>query len=201
MYKIFFEDRFIQLTDNIEIIKKPAILDYSYENKNKLDTIISDFDKNRNIRELSIYHDNVEELLTHFSDRFIVMDAAGGVVKNPENELLIIFRFGRWDLPKGKVEEGESYVQAALREVKEECGINELKLIKHLKTTYHTYHIKKQTILKRTFWYTMENSGKEPLFPQKEEHIEQAKWANKTEVSQIIGNTYESLKELFISAL
>ncbi|MBK9671561.1 MAG: NUDIX domain-containing protein [Bacteroidetes bacterium] len=66
------------------------------------------------------------------------IEAAGGIVKNKQGQLLFIFRHGKWDLPKGKIEKGENEQDAALREVEEECGIAELTLQKKLTTTFHT---------------------------------------------------------------
>ena len=63
--------------------------------------------------------------------------ASGGVVFNNE-KLLMIYRNSLWDLPKGKMELNESELECALREVEEECGIDNLRVIKFLKYTYHT---------------------------------------------------------------
>jgi 8-oxo-dGTP diphosphatase len=54
-----------------------------------------------------------------------VVRAAGGVVLNEAGELAVVYRpkYDDWTLPKGKLEPGESWEQAALREVEEETGL------------------------------------------------------------------------------
>ena len=96
-----------------------------------------------------IYH-NWEE----FCDNYKMIFASGGVVLSNE-KLLMIFRNGLWDLPKGKMELHETELECALREVEEECGIDNLRVIKFLKYTYHTYIENNQAILKKTSWYLM----------------------------------------------
>jgi len=51
----------------------------------------------------------------------------------------MIFRRGKWDLPKGKLDKGETLEQCAVREVREETGLKKIKLQSPLMTTYHTY--------------------------------------------------------------
>src|SRR4051794_1665781 len=88
--------------------------------------------------------------------------AAGGLVTNEYNELLMIFRRGKWDLPKGKLDEGETIEQCAVREVEEETGIGNLELVKLVGITYHEYfdkHINTE-VRKETHWFAMRVNGK-----------------------------------------
>jgi 8-oxo-dGTP pyrophosphatase MutT (NUDIX family) len=59
--------------------------------------------------------------------------SAGAVVYNegePEGRrFLLLLNGGRWDFPKGNVEEGETELQTALREVKEETGLTQISVI------------------------------------------------------------------------
>ena len=89
---------------------------------------------------------------------------------------LWIFRNGCWDLPKGKLEPAEDFKTAALREVQEECGLdNQLKISKLLHVSFHTYIQNSKSILKRTHWYKMNYKiVKTPI----EEGIEKAQWFN-----------------------
>ena len=68
--------------------------------------------------------------------------AAGGAVTDEHGRLLVIRRLGKWDLPKGKVDEGEAIDAAAMREVHEECGLNELHIVRAMTSTWHTYERK-----------------------------------------------------------
>jgi 8-oxo-dGTP pyrophosphatase MutT (NUDIX family) len=121
--------------------------------------------------------------------------ASGGVVFN-DNKLLMIYRNGFWDLPKGKMEINESELKCAVREVEEECGINKLSVIKFLKYTYHTYVEDGQHILKKTSWYLMSSDFKKKLIPQKSEGISMAIWVSKNEIRYKLDNSFENIKDL-----
>lgn len=133
----------------------------------------------------------------HFVQRHVGVVAAGGLVTNKEGNLLVIKRLGYWDLPKGKLDAGETPEQCALREVTEECGIEHLKLGAPLENTYHTYHYKGQNVLKTTHWFDMKYEGKEEPKPQHAEDITQALFAMPHRVLGMMENTYPSLLPLF----
>ena len=137
-----------------------------------------------------------------FCDSYTIIEAAGGLVQNSQGEYLMIFRNGKWDLPKGKCEAGESAEQTALREVQEECGINQLRPGKLLTITYHTYTLHDAEILKRTYWYSMKYEGCESEFnPQIEENIELAKFISVNEIrNECFKCCYDSIKVVFAAA-
>ncbi len=139
---------------------------------------------------------DVEAIWKEFLQHFKLIDAAGGVVKNKENKLLFIFRLGKWDLPKGKVDKGETIEQAALREVEEECGIGKLKITKKLLTTYHTYSLKGKNIVKASHWYCMTTTDNTPLKPQTEENITDARWVSAAEIPLLLKDAYPSIAEV-----
>ncbi|MFM2207370.1 MAG: hypothetical protein RL213_1345 [Bacteroidota bacterium] len=133
---------------------------------------------------------------------FTLSVAAGGVVRNVDNRILVIFRRGKWDLPKGKLDADESPGDAAVREVSEECGIGELQLGPLLHTTFHTYTEKKKRILKKTYWYSMGTTDVRKPVPQEDEDIEAAEWMTEEQVrSEFFGNTYRSVREVLEKAL
>jgi ADP-ribose pyrophosphatase YjhB (NUDIX family) len=138
---------------------------------------------------------NEEETLITLFSFFKEVPAAGGVVKNNKDEILFIYRKGKWDLPKGKIEEGETAKKAAIREVKEECGLTNLEIEKVLPSTYHTYSEDDATILKETYWYLMKTSELE-LKPQTEEGITKAEWKKEENKGAIFFNTFESIKNV-----
>jgi 8-oxo-dGTP pyrophosphatase MutT (NUDIX family) len=131
-----------------------------------------------------------------FRSLFSYIKAAGGLVLNPKGELLMIYRNKHWDLPKGKMEEGESPDQTAIREVEEECGIKKLKILRPLDSTYHIFFQGKSNCIKRTYWFEMECKDTAKLIPQKEEGILEAKWMSKEEAKKVVGKVYLSLQEV-----
>ena len=100
-----------------------------------------------------------------FVKLFILQEAAGGIVRNEVEETLLIFRRGKWDLPKGKIDYDESPEEAAIREVKEECGLKNVELGKELAATFHTYPQDGKRVLKKTHWFRMQSNLDEVLVP------------------------------------
>jgi mutator protein MutT len=128
--------------------------------------------------------------------------AGGGLILNEKNELLMIFRRGKWDLPKGKLEEGETIEQCAVREVKEETGIENLELIKFISITHHEYFDQwiKENVVKESHWFLMQSSSKGKLIPQTIEDITEIKWMNENEINDALKNSYPSIIEIISAA-
>jgi 8-oxo-dGTP pyrophosphatase MutT (NUDIX family) len=204
MYKVFFNDRRISLTDNRNITYKPPL--ELVENLNSQKDVKNWFLNfiNSNLKDVLIFHPNIDEFFSKlFTPAFKMIYAAGGVVFK-KGKMLVIFRNEKWDLPKGKIDKGESAEAAAIREVQEECGINRLEIVKELPSTFHIYqspHKNSQGrwILKETFWFEMNYSGKGNGKPRTEENISEVRWMGKSELDEIISNTYENLKPVFMS--
>jgi ADP-ribose pyrophosphatase YjhB (NUDIX family) len=142
------------------------------------------------------FHPDLEELLDAFRKKLVVIQAAGGLVYTPDNHILLIFRRGKWDLPKGKLDEGETLEECALREVREETGIEQLELEKPLCVTYHTYHQDGEHILKESHWYLMKTPGKEQLTPQTDEDIEQCIWVPIAEIDSYMTLTHAAIVDV-----
>ncbi|MET2985467.1 NUDIX hydrolase [Aureibaculum conchae] len=149
------------------------------------------------IESVYLYDDDFKSLWQHFSNQFKIIEAAGGKVFNEKKETLFIFRNGKWDLPKGKIEKDESIEEAAIREVEEETGIKNLKIIKPLETTYHIYKYKKKYVLKTSYWFKMRTDFEGKLHPQQEEGITKVEWLTKPNVENALQNTYANIKLLF----
>lgn len=150
------------------------------------------------INDNVIYFD--EKSFREFCERFTVVEAAGGLVKNNHDEFLVIYRRGKWDLPKGKADEGETAEETALREVKEECGLNGLKIIKELPSTYHSFPEKGKNILKHTRWFLMDTKQTEVTL-QTEEDIEDYRWLKKEKIFSFVqGKMYASLIDMLREA-
>lgn len=127
-----------------------------------------------------------------------IIQAGGGLVLNERNELLLIFRRGSWDLPKGKLDPGESIEACALREVEEETGVGNLTLIDFLGITQHQYFdpYLKEEVIKESHWYTMSVKGVPALIPQTEEDITDIKWVPLSAVNALIADSFASIKEI-----
>ena len=105
----------------------------------------------------------------------------------------MIFRRGKWDLPKGKLDKGENLEDCALREVEEETGLQKVKLLSPLTISYHTYHEGTKFILKESHWYNMKVSGEQKLVPQTEEGIVEIKWVTAKEVAKLFPTCFPSV--------
>jgi 8-oxo-dGTP pyrophosphatase MutT (NUDIX family) len=143
-----------------------------------------------------VHYSDYEGIKRQFKDLFEVIHASGGIIQNPKGEILFIFRKGHWDLPKGKIDEGETRKAAAIREVIEETGIGDLEVGKKFYKTKHLYRNgKNRRVLKITTWYTM-NAPKQPLTPEKEESIEKAEWLKIADVLGRDAPTYGNIRDL-----
>lgn len=131
---------------------------------------------------------------------FHVMQAAGGMVVNEFEQYLFIHRRGHWDLPKGKLDDGETIEECALREIREETGLVELDIIKPLLTTYHTYQMNGQDILKESHWYLISGTVNDPLIPQTEEDITEIVWVDRSAIAEMMSGAYPSIREVVDAA-
>ena len=143
-----------------------------------------------------LYHD-LQKLMDALLGTAITIDAGGGIVYNERDEILLIFRRGKWDLPKGKVEKKEKIPLAAIRECEEECGVKDLGIIKKLLPTFHLYKLNGKFVLKITHWFLMTAPVKQKLKAQKDEGITKVKWFKNMEIHQPLKNTYPSIREIF----
>ncbi|MBZ0205116.1 MAG: NUDIX domain-containing protein [Flavobacteriales bacterium] len=144
-------------------------------------------------RGIHAFGADVETLWDWFRRDYRFVQAAGGAVSDGDGRLLAIHRMGRWDLPKGKVEPGERVDAAALREVREECGLKDLRLVRPLCETWHTYTRNGTQHLKRTDWFLMTGDAAEPLTPQTEEDIDAVRWVDAADLAELRRDIYPSL--------
>ncbi|WP_111708320.1 NUDIX hydrolase [Lutibacter citreus] len=193
MYKVFVNDNPIILTENNKISTNLKI--NNFKEVQIIDLIEELFQlKNSGI---CLICDDLQMCWSTFIKYFKIQKAAGGKVLNDKNEILFIYRFKKWDLPKGKLEKGESISQCAKREVEEECGVSNLEIKKELETTYHIFKRKHKTILKITHWYLMTTNYSGKLVPQLEEGIEDVTFFDEAKTKEALVNTYENIKLLF----
>ena len=193
MYKVFMNDKPIIITDSVPESNNLKV--YNFENLDFLEVkklIASD-----SILGLCLLSSNLEKDWTRFQLNFKVIFAAGGKVLNMNSEVLFIYRFDKWDLPKGHIEKGEDARTAAIREVKEECGIDHLVINEELATTYHVFELNSELRLKVTYWFSMETEFNGVLVPQKEEGILEAVFKSSEAINFALHNTYPNIKLLF----
>ena len=122
--------------------------------------------------------------------------AAGGIVENEQGEILFQFRRGKWDLPKGKLDKGETIEECAVREVEEETGLRNIQLGELIGITNHFYKEKGKNINKKTYWFAMKVSGIQKLIPQTEEDILELRWVKESELEKYLSNTFPNIIEI-----
>ncbi len=195
MYQIFLNEQIITLYSNTETdCPKSALqIESTHDFRNALNLIFNSDDN------FDLQGKDNEFLLNLFKTELQFIEAAGGVVTNEHNEVLFIHRLGVWDLPKGKIEDGESPETAAIREIAEECGIEGHQLKEKITDTYHIYERDGKTYLKKTYWYLfeLEDSDKQELSPQTEEDIEQVVWLDSDEAELALMDTYKSIELVY----
>ncbi|MEO8110157.1 MAG: NUDIX domain-containing protein [Ginsengibacter sp.] len=147
-----------------------------------------------------VLHTDFNKLKNDFFKHFKLIQTGGGLLRNKEGETLLIFRRGKWDLPKGKLDRGETLEDCALREVQEETGIQKLDLVSKICITYHTYTEFGKHILKESHWYLMNAFGEEKLVPQTEEDITEIRWVKGKAVKNYFRNTFPTIKAVFENA-
>ncbi|HET6990620.1 MAG TPA: NUDIX domain-containing protein [Bacteroidia bacterium] len=195
MYKVFINNHPLHIIGvNDDVNEIPGTLLLSYDSEKTLDELLNLAHAHKNFfKQVYLFDEKPEKVFEILQSRCRLIDAAGGLVKNAKDELLMIFRNGKWDLPKGKLEKNETPEVAAIREVEEECGIEGLTVIKTLEPTYHTYILKEKIVLKKTYWFEMFCTDEKELIPQTAEGITEAKWMNPSEVEKALGNTFFSI--------
>jgi hypothetical protein len=169
MLKIYFNNKALIVTNQknqeVEALKaNPNHLFVDDFNENEVSFII---EKMEDGAEGGIIENTSEMVvLNALKQHLTLVQAAGGLVTTPNQNLLLIFRRGKWDLPKGKLDDGEELDVCAVREVEEETGLSNIHLKEKLLVTYHTYYEKGDHILKETHWYLMSVQNEQELIPQ-----------------------------------
>ena len=140
---------------------------------------------------ITIASNDIQEVKQYIKSKFRVIKSAGGIVSFDQNYLVILHR-NKWCYPKGKIEDGESPREAAVREVKEETGAKAKATFK-ICNTWHTYLRNDKYTLKKTHWFAMKALAKTPLVPQTEESITDIKWVTLSELRVILHDSYRSI--------
>lgn len=128
--------------------------------------------------------------------------SAGGIVfrkKNGATEVLLIKdSYERWSWPKGKIDKSERSVDAAVREIKEEVGLNNIRVLGKIGRSNYFFRLKGELIFKTVFFFLVEANSEEKLKVQKSE-IEDARWFKPKEALDSV--KYKGAKELLEKAI
>jgi len=197
--KIYFNDKPLFLCDSIDAELEP----YRHHDDTMFIDEFSSHAVKSMVHEMEqqkihagiLLHTDLAALKKALWKKFTVMQAAGGLVFNPRQEALFIFRRGKWDLPKGKLDPGETLEACALREVREETGLKDVHSGGFMLPTFHTYHESGKFILKESHWYRMKTAHSD-LVPQREEDITQATWANEQKINEYLENSFPSIRDV-----
>ncbi|GAB4294504.1 MAG: NUDIX domain-containing protein [Marinilabiliales bacterium] len=188
MYKIFYKENMISFSE------KPVkdAQNYKYIDKYNLEIISKELLSGQKVI-INVYHHNLDKTFMEFSSLFYNMFAAGALVKNNFNELLFIYKYGKWDLPKGKIDKGELPLEAAKREVQEETGVVVDKTGNEILRTYHIFNDGEKYILKTVIWFEMYCEKRYKPTPQTIEQILKAEWIQQKNLKIILSNTYQNI--------
>ena len=197
MYKVFFKDRVVFLGEDLYAARGvPDEHCHRFTDTARLRELVFSFSRNGNIPGLYLYHPNMPLMAESFRSCFKCIDAGGGVVLNDGNEFLVIKRNGVWDLPKGKLEKGEDFETAALREVTEETGLTGLEVRFLIVSTFHTYPLGDDMVLKETRWFEMRYREKGNPVLQVAEGITGYRWVKPGKTGFIRKKSYGSILDV-----
>lgn len=201
MYNIFYNDRLLIIQSHgTPLLNADLVLNLDgSESREVIQSIITAFEANSRTSCLCLRSSNIEATWSAYSSLYKIVEAAGGVVFNDSGKVLLIFRKNKWDLPKGKLDNGEDPESGAVREVQEECGVKDLTITGPLPAGYHTYTQNGKNILKKTYWYQMQTSYKGNLVPQLEEDITDVVWMTRKELIPAMENAWASVRFLLKS--
>ncbi len=197
MYEIYINEKplIIISDDKVENFRnKDNILLAKYAGKPKfLLNYIDMMEKGTKFDKVVLYDSDVKKIYKDLKTIASPVKAAGGIVFNNNHELLVIFRKGFWDLPKGHIHRNEKKKDAGVREVKEETGLENIEVFNKAGKTYHIYKNKTRH-LKISYWYFMKGN-QDFLTPQTEEDILEAKWVDLDDFLQSY-EMYASIRKL-----
>jgi ADP-ribose pyrophosphatase YjhB (NUDIX family) len=203
--KLYFHDKFICFENAVsQNSQNQAFInsgEETFRRGGELRKKVTDFLAHSKGDHLFLQESSFKDFLYWFRADYHYIEAAGGLISQ-NDKYLFIRRHDRWDLPKGKLEKGESPQKGAVRECEEECGISGLSIIRQLQSTFHIYEFKRGLALKQSYWYLMDTTFSGKLKPQTEEDITEVRWFSKQEISSVaLRDTYHTVRDLVTDSL
>lgn len=197
MYKVFFHDKTIILTNKAyNATAADGDIAYNFNDLKNFESVVMEFLSDKYHNRAIFFYKDTELLAKKFFNIFHPVTAAGGLVENDKGQFLFIFQKGKWDLPKGHVDNNETIRNAAKREVVEETGLHEVDINQSIKPTYHIYFRNNRYNLKTTHWYHMAAPGAQDLKAEAEEGIEEVRWVEKEKAAEYAEKSYKSIEDL-----
>lgn len=201
MYKVFFDQKQIFIVEGICSSITNDDEKHLFQSEKKLAETLSVFLRQQDKDRIYIICEDEEMVIDSFTNLYEYRIAAGGLVRDEKGRILMIFRKGLWDLPKGHMDKGETPVQTAVRETVEETGVENPSPTRYISDTWHLYYLKGKLVIKKSIWYEMSADSGCDLTPQVEEDITETKWADPLDLPHLYKNTYLSIAELLTSYL
>jgi 8-oxo-dGTP pyrophosphatase MutT (NUDIX family) len=200
-YKIHINDLEIYLVQYTEPFKlfptnELPFMVVDLTSTDKLDKLLHSLEIRMVKSNVIISSKDLDKVKERLLGLFNLIVAGGGLVINENDEILMIYRKGKWDLPKGKIEKNEKKRQGAMREVEEETGVKVDLIREKITKTYHTYNLNHKRMLKETHWYLMEAKSDQEFKPQAEEGVEEVRWVSKKDLDSYLPNCYNSIREV-----
>lgn len=205
-YKIFLDSNVVFLEDEAYWNFKGYIIRekeqfINFENEEQIAQLLPVIQEKYTQYTFFIIAKDLDALKRAFFSQFKLIIAGGGVTYNKAGDILMIFRNGYWDLPKGKIENGESIMEGSKREVKEETGVKIKDIWQKIACTYHTYNFQNKTILKETHWFSMRGKSNAILKPQHKEGVEEVRWVKETELPLYLEKAYPNIRDVINKAI
>jgi ADP-ribose pyrophosphatase YjhB (NUDIX family) len=191
-YKVFINTKLMILTTALPKSKNSLVFPLK---TTSFQTILQVL-KETKARKIYLMGDDPATLLKTFKSKLPVVQAGGGLVRNQSGKMLFIFRKGKWDVPKGKIDKGETLEKGAKREVKEETGVKKLELNGLAGVTYHIFKRNDKYQLKETHWFHMTTTYTGKLKPELQEDITEAKWKGSKKTEKALENSYGNIRHL-----
>ena len=201
MHKIYFEKRCIVICPpDDQALSDPNCVEMHLGGSEGVHPLVDMFERSGSLQKVYIPTEDPDGTYRMICAEFREVNAAGGLVSNRRGDFLLIFRNGLWDLPKGHQEAGEDISVTALREVRDETGVDDLEIRSLICVTDHCYRRDGFWHLKHTWWYDMIYTNPVDLTPQREEDISRAAWVARSSLPPYLKNTYPSIQEVFREA-